>query len=219
MTSLYYYLINEPLILPLFMEKLKLLPAEQQEKIKRFRRWQDAHASLFGKLLLKQGLEDFGIALDLNEIKYNAYGKPYFENDLIGFNITHSGNFVACILSDETTTIGVDVEVIKALDIDDFQDLWCPAEWADIKRSGIDIFYNYWTSKEAVVKAIGKGLSISLNEIMINNDKAQIDNDTYYLTNVNIFPEVIINVASKSRLSKIVIYRFHDEQELTSTRS
>jgi 4'-phosphopantetheinyl transferase len=215
MTSLYYYLINDPLSLPLFMEKLSLLPADQQEKIKKFRRWQDAHASLFGKLLLKQGLQDFGIAINLNEIKYNAYGKPYFENDLVGFNITHSGNFVGCIISNDTTTIGIDAEVIKELDIEDFQDLWCVNEWADIQNNDLNVFYKYWTSKEAVVKAIGKGLSISLNEINVDNDVAKIGNETYFITNVDMFPHVIINVASKQQIGDILIYGFNIQETLT----
>jgi len=209
MTSLYYYLIDDPLSLPLFMEKLSLLPADQQEKIKKFRRWQDAHASLFGKLLLKQGLLDCGIAINLNEIKYNAYGKPYFENDLVGFNITHSGNFVACIISNDTTTIGIDAEVIKALNIDDFQNLWNINEWADIQNNDVNVFYKYWTSKEAVVKAIGKGLSISLNEINVNNGVAQMGNENYFITNVNILPHVVINVASKQPVSDVRIYKFN----------
>lgn len=215
MTSLYYYLINDPLSLPLFMEKLSLLPADQQEKIKKFRRWQDAHASLFGKLLLKQGLQDFGIAINLNEIKYNAYGKPYFENDLVGFNITHSGNFVGCIISNDTTTIGIDAEVIKELDIEDFQDLWCANEWADIRNNELNVFYKYWTSKEAVVKAIGKGLSISLNEINVDNDVAKIGNEAYFITNVDMFPHVIINVASKQQIGDIIICGFNIQETLT----
>lgn len=208
MTILYYCLIDKPLPIQTFAEKVELLPHDQQKQISKLRRWENAHASLFGRLLLKRGLTDIGSAASLNDIKCNDYGKPYFENSSIVFNITHSENFVACIVSDDTSSIGIDAEVVKVRDTTDFKDLWNKDEWADIQRNDIAVFYRYWTCKEAVVKAIGKGLDIPLNQISIGNGLAQVGGEIYYLKEIEIFPQTIINVASRAKVANILTRHF-----------
>jgi len=208
MTLLYYCLINEPLPSSVFAEKLNMLPDNQQQQIKKLRRWEDAHASLFGRLLLKQGLTDIGSTATLDDMKYNDFGKPYLENYPIRFNITHSGNFVACIISNDTSTIGIDAEVVKAVDTKDFKDLWSEEEWADIQSNDIAAFYKYWTRKEAVVKAIGKGLDIPLNQISVSIGAAQVAGEIYFLKEIEIFPHIIINVASPNEITNMIIRDF-----------
>lgn len=208
MTLLYYCLINEPLPTEAFAEKLNMLPQGQQQQIRKFRRWEDVHASLFGRLLLKQGLTDIGSTASLGDIKCNDFGKPYFENYPISFNITHSANFVACIISNDTSTIGIDAEVVKAVDTKDFKDLWSEEEWADIQSNDIAVFFKYWTRKEAVVKAIGKGLDIPLNQISVGSGTAKVGDEIYFLKEINILPHIIINVASPHGITNIVIRGF-----------
>lgn len=208
MTLLYYCLIDNRLPIEAFAEKLSMLPDNQQQQIKKLRRWEDAHASLFGRLLLKQGLTDIGSTASLDDIKYNDFGKPYFETRPIGFNITHSENFVACIISNDTSTIGIDAEVVKAVDTKDFKDLWSEEEWADIQRNDIAVFFKYWTRKEAVVKAIGKGLDIPLNQISVSMVAAQVAGEIYFLKEINIFPQILINVASPNEIANMVIRGF-----------
>lgn len=208
MTLLYYCLIDKQLSIEAFTEKLNMLPGNQQQQIKKLRRWEDAHASLFGRLLLKQGLTDIGSTATLDDMKCNDFGKPYFENYPIRFNITHSGNFVACIISNDTSTIGIDAEVVKAVNTKDFKDLWSEEEWADIQSNDIAVFFKYWTRKEAVVKAIGKGLNIPLNQISVGNGTAKVGDEIYFLKEINIFPQILINVASPNEIANMVIRGF-----------
>jgi 4'-phosphopantetheinyl transferase len=208
MTLLYYCLIDKQLSIEAFTEKLNMLPDNQQQQIKKLRRWEDAHASLFGRLLLKQGLTDIGSTATLDDMNCNDFGKPYFENYPIRFNITHSGNFVACIISNDTSTIGIDAEVVKAVNTKDFKDLWSEEEWADIQSNDIAVFFKYWTRKEAVVKAIGKGLNIPLNQISVSNGAAKVAGEIYFLKAINISPQILINVASPNEISNMVIREF-----------
>jgi len=208
MTLLYYCLIDKQLSIEAFTEKLNMLPGNQQQQIKKLRRWEDAHTSLFGRLLLKQGLTDIGSTASLDDMKYNDFGKPYFENYPIRFNITHSGNFVACIISNDTSTIGIDAEVVKAVDTKDFKNLWSEEEWADIQSNDIAVFFKYWTRKEAVVKAIGKGLNIPLNQISVSIGAAQVAGEIYFLKEIEIFPHIIINVASPNEITNMIIRDF-----------
>ena len=67
MTILYYTFFSECLAERVFNDKLKLLPIGQTSRIRKFRRWEDAHASLFGKLLLLKGFQEFGVSASLQD--------------------------------------------------------------------------------------------------------------------------------------------------------
>lgn len=203
MTILYYHIFDEPLSPSRFLQKLGTLHFVQQEKIKKFRRWQDAHASLFGKLLLQKGLLNFGIPNDLANLKTDRNNKPYLDGSSIGFNITHSGNLVACVLTDETLAIGLDAEEWKPLDIADFISCWNDEEWTAIRNNEIQEFYKYWTAKEAVIKAEGQGLGIPLKEIMIKEGRATWNNREYFLEEVDIVPGFSITIAGQHKINKL----------------
>lgn len=203
MTILYYHIFDEPLSPSSFSQKLETLPYAQQEKIKKFRRWQDAHASLFGKLLLQKGLLDFKAPHGLADLKTDRNNKPYFDESTIGFNITHSGNFVACVLTDETLAIGIDAEEWKPLDVADFMNCWNDAEWIAIRDNEIQVFYKYWTAKEAVIKTEGQGLGIPLKEIMIKEGLATWNNKKYSLEEIAIVPGCSVTIASEHKLGKL----------------
>lgn len=53
---------------------LQLLPIHIQEIAVKFRRWQDAYACIFGKLLLKAALQEEGFQNDLPDLQYTPYG-------------------------------------------------------------------------------------------------------------------------------------------------
>jgi 4'-phosphopantetheinyl transferase len=150
-----------------FSGYLNLLPPELEQKIIRFRRWEDQHASLYGKLLLMRGLEEAGFGADLIHLKYTNYGRPYLESTP-DFNISHSGFFVVCAFSFQSK-IGVDIEEIKPAAICDFEEQFSKEEWNGITNSNNPNywFYYYWTGKEAIAKADGGGLSLPLKKISI----------------------------------------------------
>lgn len=56
---------------------LRLLPVDLQKKNSRFLRWQDKQSHLLGKLLLNEGLKNYGYKIFLGELKYSQYGRPY----------------------------------------------------------------------------------------------------------------------------------------------
>src|SRR5260370_68219 len=103
----------QPLPDEAFAHLLGQLPAALQPKILRFRRWQDAHASLLGKHLLLLAVKDIGLPLTLDQLLYTPEAKPYFPGGP-HFNISHSGNRVICGLT-PNGRIGVDIEFIEPL--------------------------------------------------------------------------------------------------------
>jgi 4'-phosphopantetheinyl transferase len=147
-----------------------------QYKVSKFRKWEDAQLSILGRLLLLEGLKKFNLSAKDIDLLNNIHGKPYLKNMALDFNISHSGDLVVCAFSTDGN-IGVDVELIQDIDIEDFKSQMTVSEWnrinsADNKQSE---FFNYWTEKEAALKACGEGLTgVDLKSFEIIENKTVI---------------------------------------------
>src|SRR4051794_3831532 len=143
-------------------DKLALLPENLQQQALRKRQWVDKQLSVCGKLLLLELLKEYNSKSSLADLQYNEYHRPCFDCRP-DFNIAHSGNIVICTMTDEGQ-IGIDIEQIKQLDFADFTDFFTGNEWHYINDhvNKFDGFYNFWTRKEAVLKAIGSGFHTPL---------------------------------------------------------
>lgn len=187
MIHFYYTYIRQSAHHALLSKYLSKFDLAFQRKILRFHRWQDAQLSLLGRVLLFDGLEPFNLSKDNIKIEYSKYCKPYLKDKGVEFNISHSGELVVCVISDQSS-LGVDLELKKHIEIEAFKHLMTDSEWCAISSSSneLDAFYRYWTQKEALVKAIGKGFSLPLNSIEILDCKANIENEMYWVREVNI---------------------------------
>lgn len=162
---------------------VSLLPNKMQKEVWKYRRWQDRYANLFGKLILLKGLLERGYPKNvLESIELTDFGKPYIPSG-IHFNISHSGESVICAFS-EKTPIGIDIEEKKAVDIYEFDGIFSDLEWNTLVNDPDpkENFYRFWTTKESVIKAVGKGLSLVLKEVMVT----AFNNCTYKDINYNI---------------------------------
>lgn len=170
MIHVLYTFCDQKLETRAFEHYLHRIPESMQLRIKKYRRWQDAQCGLFGKILLIEGLKKLGISGNkLGDILYTDYNRPYLD-DPIDFNISHSGHGVVCAIS-ENCRIGIDIEEINPIDISDFKRQFTEHEFS-IMRAAKDThheFYRWWTKKEAIIKADGKGLSIPLKKIDFRN--------------------------------------------------
>ena len=175
------------------------------QKIGRYRRWEDAHLSLFGKLLLIRALQDMGQPASLlHQMQYTDYDRPQLPLPGLDFNITHSGPLVACAIASDRK-IGIDVEEARPIDFEDFRNIWRPDEWAAITapNAGYGTFYRLWTSKEAVMKADGRGMSLPLEDIMVGDEGiAKVKSDSWYLRAVDLLPGVPAHIASDKPIDK-----------------
>lgn len=157
-----------------FQEKTPLqnllaqLPPSFEKRALRYRFAQDAYNFVLGRLLLKKGLEHFGLSVEmLATMHYNKEEKPFING--LSFSISHSNDLVACAFA-ETGDIGLDVEFPRTIKREHFKRSFNEEEWAEIQRDKtMHTFYTYWTQKEAILKANGAGLA-HLLEIKIQND-------------------------------------------------
>jgi len=187
MIHIYYKYISEANHTKYLEQYLNKFSYEFQNKVSRFYRWQDAQLSLLGRVLLCEGLKNFDLTYDNLDLDYTEFNKPYFKNSKIKFNISHSGEIVICVLTNDVE-IGIDIEIMNETNLEDFKSQMTINEWQIIINSEDKTrsFFKYWTEKEAVIKSHGNGLSIPLKSFEVSNDKTEIDNQVFYLKSLPI---------------------------------
>lgn len=188
---------------------LQKLPATAQEKIERLKRQEDRQQRILGKILLQKGLKNAGFSEDLSEMQFTDLHKPFFANGP-HFNISHTAGCVVCVLS-VAGPVGIDVEKIRPVATKDFQQVFTPEEWKRIESlpgdAGLHQFFRLWTKKEAVIKADGRGMYLPLEAIDVRDVRVELENTTYFFTEVPLPETLTCFVASPSdssvRLEKV----------------
>ena len=126
----------------------------------------DRRNSLVAWYLLDKYLKkDFYIDLKSKVIKFNEYNKPYISD--IYFNISHSYNYVAIIISKDSC--GIDIEYVdnKKMYKDYFiKSILSKSEYEAYQKNPTnDFIIERWTMKEAYFKRCNTGIIKSrLNE-------------------------------------------------------
>ena len=150
---------------------MELLSVEQINRINSFVFEDDKKRSMFGEVMARIiFIKRLNLTNEQLKIVRNKYGKPYFDNiDSLHFNISHSGRYVICGISD--MEIGVDVEEIKSFHEDIVENFFTKEEFLSFENLEKDEakrkFYIYWTLKESYVKYQGKGLTIPFDSFSI----------------------------------------------------
>lgn len=191
-----YSLIDKEWTEPELRDKLQMLPEKLRKEALLKWQWIDRQLSIVGKLLLGEVLRKFGLEqLTLNDLKSDTHHRPYFEGN-IDFNISHSGNLVICCGTDKGKT-GIDAEQVKAIDLEEYTDYFTTNEWSRI-RGAIDPshgFFDFWTRKEAVLKAIGTGFHTPLSSVDVADETLIYNNITYYIQKIDLHDDYCCNIA------------------------
>lgn len=149
------------------------LSVEEKSRADRFLRARDRIAFGATRAALRSLLaEAIGCAPKNVSLATGPYGKP----QLAGgsgpqFNVSHSGSFALIGISDQP--IGVDIEAMRN-DLDALElakSFFSESEHSLLsglkKEEQLQSFYKIWTCKEAVLKALGVGISEYLNEFSV----------------------------------------------------
>ena len=104
-------------------------------------------------------------------LEYSCYGKPYLENRVSYFNLSHAKDYVICATSQED--IGVDIEYIRPLRVGIAERILTPEEYehfiqTDMNEKESELI-RLWTMKESIMKLIGCGITKSMKEISIRD--------------------------------------------------
>ncbi|PZR04231.1 MAG: hypothetical protein DI539_25700 [Flavobacterium psychrophilum] len=173
------------------------LPIDLRTRFHSFVNRQDGFLMILGRLLALKGIRELsGYDFTLADIKLTKYKRPYV-NDLLDFNITHSGNLVLCIVSDQGK-VGIDAEEIISVSFDEFESILSTEELVAVNAVGSKPcypFFQYWTEKEAVLKAIGQGFLYDNSRIREINSKKSLEELRLQLRTLSLLDSYVINAA------------------------
>lgn len=140
---------------------LRFVQTEKRERILKQKVKQNTDNMLIGEILAKVIIKKtFGIGIAQQEFAYTEYGKPYLSDyPDVHFNISHSGEYVVCAVSDKP--IGVDIQKISEYNSDVAKRVCNEKELEQIENSSdkASEFTKLWTQKEAVFKMHGTGIA------------------------------------------------------------
>lgn len=157
------------------------LPVSRKDKASRFVNPNDAALSTCAGLIIEWIRVKF---TNGSELRNDEYGKPYFIDSSVHFNISHSGKYVLAAVSD--SPVGVDIQKHDGESIDYYLDSLSTYERRIIatvdERNRTDLFYRTWSAKESYVKAIGLGLSKDTRSfsVILDVQNKVIDSDTRF---------------------------------------
>jgi 4'-phosphopantetheinyl transferase len=160
-----------------------VLSIDEQKRAARFRFERDRHRFIVSRGIVRSILGNY-LNLPPAQIQfgYGDRGKPFLqvlEADL-SFNLSHSQEWLVCAVA-ERCQVGIDVEFSRPLS--DLEQLtrrfFAPQEHRTIMALPPEeqptVFLQYWTAKEALLKAIGEGLvDLSSLELAITDGIPQI---------------------------------------------
>jgi 4'-phosphopantetheinyl transferase len=144
-----------------------LLSDDERERVNRFHFKKDRDRFIVARAALRDVLGRY-LRVAAGEIKfrYDDYGKPALGGARGGpsFNLAYSNEIALCAVA-QSKSVGVDVEHVRALD--DWEAIaehfFSGEEAGALRNLAGDLrpaaFFDYWTHKEAYVKAEGCGLS------------------------------------------------------------
>lgn len=144
---------------------LPLVDEQRRNEALRYKHLFGQFACLKSWLMLKELLMPWGIK-DL-KMDYNEHGKPFLSHyPNVFFNISHCKNGIAVAV--DFSPVGIDIESFRKSNLSLINKTMNPteAEWIRASSEPVEVFTQYWTKKEAVVKLRGTGLVDNLHHIL-----------------------------------------------------
>lgn len=149
-----------------------LMSEDKQQRVDRFRFVDDKKRTVVGEMLARKAIAEWcGIAPESITFGTKEHGKPYAKDLAVEFNISHSGDMVACAVDDKP--IGIDIEQIRPIDLTVAKRVCTDEELLYLfghnlmeqdftyttNTEILTRFFELWTAKEACGKCIGDGIS------------------------------------------------------------
>ncbi|MDQ1097390.1 MULTISPECIES: 4'-phosphopantetheinyl transferase family protein [Chryseobacterium] len=182
------------------------LPAPITEPVNRYRNPADRKGRIISKLLLetlvRKHFPHQGFSWD--RYRKDALSKPYMQGLDICFSTSHHDALsIVCITSGKAC--GVDSELARPVDPELYHDFLHPHE-KDLIASNTDqatSFYKIWTRKEAILKALGVGISYEMNSIDAHKDIVMAGNHSYVTTPLFLSASIVTHLATPEAISTL----------------
>ncbi len=152
----------------------QLTTPDENERMARFVFERDRWQFLITRALVRTMLSRYATVAPADwRFITNEYGRPEVLDRPAGvadlrFNLSHTDGLIACAVT-VGREVGVDVErITRAVTHDIPGRFFAPREVADLRalpeHDQPRVFFDYWTLKEAYIKARGMGLSLPLSD-------------------------------------------------------
>ena len=206
----------------------QLLSADERLRADRFKFEQHRHRFIAGRGLLRSLLARYlGCSPQQLRFGYGSHGKPVLlDFESLHFNVAHSQDLALYAVTRDRC-LGVDLEQVRTVDnLDSLtRRFFSPSEHAAICEAEAhhqtDLFFRYWTCKEAYLKATGEGLGklggleieLSLTQpAQLKRLPSEENPQHWHLQELDLendFAAAIV-VAAPSELVKLQHFIFHD---------
>jgi 4'-phosphopantetheinyl transferase len=169
-----------------FEHYLSFFPPVMQEEVLRYRFFKDQLARLMARLIIYKAT---GYTNELfHTWQRLPNNKPVITN-WKPFSISHSGDYIVVAIGD-ALPIGIDIEELREnTDVIALADYFCSVEKAAILASETPkyTFFELWTKKEALLKALGDGLiKDGLSQFDCRGNSVIAKGKTWHLTPIKI---------------------------------
>ena len=144
--------------------------------------------------------------------QYTEFGKPFLNQSFLKFNVSHAHHCILIAIADNMD-VGIDVEYSKKT----FDYLSIAKEFFTLEEYVFLLtfsakerqcaFYRLWTQKEAILKGIGLGLNVPLNQFDVSK------NNEWQLSNINPGEEYTAALATSEKPNKIFLWDWKKIQE------
>lgn len=196
-----------------YSDMMRLLPSDDRNKISAYAYQKDRLLCMAGRIMMRAlAFETAGKSYA--PLRFSEFGKPYFEfENAPQFNLSHSGDYVA--LAYGSCPVGVDIECCNDFEWSDVAEGFSEAERAFIMSDPdrLRCFYRVWTTREAISKEFGKGLSIfdsGAVSIDFENKEAQCNGRKLFFDDWSVSGFVLC-VCSQQRFDADIAFVSHEE--------
>ncbi len=155
-----------------------LLDEVERGRFAGYRREADKLRFLTGRALIRGvvsqelGIAPIEVVLDSSCFECGKpHGKPKVVGSTLEVSISHSGEWVGLAMTDGAP-VGIDVEEVRDAEVDGLAGIcFSPPELTTFKAVPEDdrrgAFFTYWARKEAVLKATGKGMWVTMSKLTL----------------------------------------------------
>lgn len=178
---IWYCYCDDPRVVADQQRLRSLLSIDELARYERFAFEKDRNLFLLARCLLRTALSQYAAVAPADwTFEHTGKGKPFLapQSGLppLSFNVSHSKKLAVCALTLEHR-IGIDVESTARRTNPKVADYFLsPREKSNyLQASETDrreLFYRYWTLKEAYAKALGMGLSLRFTNFSFQLDES-----------------------------------------------
>jgi 4'-phosphopantetheinyl transferase len=165
------------------IEDESLLTDAERERARRYRRQEERHRFVLTRSWLRRLL---GVYLDQDpaglRVETMPKGKPFLAGFRVLFNLSHSGDW-ALLGFCRDRPLGLDVEAHRSVPVLSLARRFFQAREVATLEALLPVeqerlFFEYWTAKEAYLKATGEGLGalsrLAVDEMLLDGDRRRL---------------------------------------------